>query len=110
MRTVNLSKNLRVFRLAKHLTQEDMASLLNIERQSYCNYENGNREPSIRLLVQISELLGVGLDQLVLGDGHNRPYSEKTLILLDDFQALPDYIQNEFLEYLKYRAARERDA
>lgn len=60
-----LPDNLRICRLRKGLRQEDMANLLNIGRQAYCNYENGQRMPDPDTLVEISKLLNVSLDILL---------------------------------------------
>lgn len=60
-----LTENLRFCRVRKSLTQEDMANKLNLERQTYCNYENGQRTPSLDILVNIADILEVSLDDLL---------------------------------------------
>lgn len=60
-----LPGNLRLCRIRKGLRQEDMAKQLNIGRQAYCNYENGQRMPDPDTLVEISKLLNVSLDVLL---------------------------------------------
>ena len=57
--------NLRLCRKRKHLRQEDMAEILNIGRQTYCNYENGQRMPDFDILLEISDILDVSLDILL---------------------------------------------
>ena len=53
--------------LRKHLgyTAQFMADSLNIGLHSYRNYENGNRQPSFAILVQIADLLNVSTDYLL---------------------------------------------
>ena len=60
-------ENLRFCRLQKGLRQEDMANELHITRQTYCNYENGQRMPSADMIVAIATFLGVSTDDLLLG-------------------------------------------
>lgn len=60
-----LPSNLRICRLRKKLRQEDMAAALNIERQTYCNYENGRRTPSLDILIEIADILDVDLNALL---------------------------------------------
>ena len=54
-------------RIKNGLTQENAATMLNIDRSFYGRIEAGKRGCSIDLLVQISELFNVSLDYLVLG-------------------------------------------
>lgn len=62
-----LPDNLRLCRLRKNLRQADMADKLNIERQTYCNYENGRRTPSLDMLIAISDVLEMKVDPLIRG-------------------------------------------
>ncbi|MCI7740309.1 MAG: helix-turn-helix domain-containing protein [Lachnospiraceae bacterium] len=42
-----------------------MANELHITRQAYCNYENGQRTPSVDIIVAIAGLLDVSTDYLL---------------------------------------------
>ena len=46
------------------MTQQEVASRLNIERTSYARYESGSREPDIATLVALADLFQVSLDYL----------------------------------------------
>lgn len=59
--------NLRFYRLTRGLTQMEMSRGLNIQRQTYCNYENGHREPSLKIMTDISRILNVDLHVLITG-------------------------------------------
>jgi len=48
-------------------TQEEFASVINIDRSNLSRIESGKRGCSLELLVQISTLFDVSLDYLVLG-------------------------------------------
>ena len=56
---IKVGNNIKDLRKKKGLTQKDMASLLNIPSSTYSNYENNNREPGKKILLNISEILGV---------------------------------------------------
>ena len=53
------------FRKAKGLTQEDLATKLNISAQAISKWENDLTSPDISILVELSDLLGVTLDELL---------------------------------------------
>ena len=49
MNISDFPNNLRVLRTARGYTQAYMGHKLHIQRQSYCNYENGQRSPSLEI-------------------------------------------------------------
>lgn len=59
----------RIFRLRtqKHLSQDELAGALGVSRQSVSKWENDASVPELDNLVQMSELFGVSLDELVKG-------------------------------------------
>lgn len=65
MAIMQLAKNLYTLRKCHNLTQKDIAKKLNISRQAYSNYETGKRTPDIGLLLMISQIYDVLIDQLV---------------------------------------------
>lgn len=58
-------ERLRMLRDDKGFTQKDLAEALNITVSTISHYENGTREPSIEILIQMSKILGVSVDYLV---------------------------------------------
>lgn len=66
-----LSRNIRLFRKERNLSQNQLASLLWIDRTSVSSYEHGKRVPDIFMLCRIADIFGVSLDVLLgreLGD------------------------------------------
>ncbi len=61
---MEFSKNLRRLRLAKNLTQEQMAGALGVSAQSVSRWECGNTLPDITLLPDIARLFCVTVDDL----------------------------------------------
>lgn len=47
------------------LKQRDVAAHLNVAQNSYSNYENGNREIPLVLLIQLSRFYKVNLEYLL---------------------------------------------
>ena len=61
-----ISGNIKKFREEKHFTQEELATRMNISRQSISKWERGDALPSIDNLISLSELLDLSLDELIL--------------------------------------------
>jgi transcriptional regulator with XRE-family HTH domain len=61
-------KGLKQIRKERGLTQLKVAMDLNISREALCHYENGKREPSIDMLVKMSEYFNVSIDFLIKGE------------------------------------------
>ncbi|MBG0763097.1 helix-turn-helix transcriptional regulator [Acholeplasma laidlawii] len=55
-------KNLQYLRKQKNLSSEKVASVLNLSRQAYSNYENGTREISAESLKILASFYGTTLD------------------------------------------------
>ena len=60
-------KGLKQVRKEKHLTQLKVAMDLNISREALSHYENNKREPSIDMLIKMSEYFNVSIDFLING-------------------------------------------
>ncbi|WP_270526539.1 helix-turn-helix transcriptional regulator [Longibaculum muris] len=65
---MKLQENLIRLRKQKGLSQEELAYQLGISRQSVSKWESGTSVPELERLVEISELYGVSLDELVKGE------------------------------------------
>ena len=56
---------LKELRLQKGFTQRQIADYIGCLPSVYSRYENGDREPSIEVLILLSRFLGVTIDNLV---------------------------------------------
>ncbi|MCC7050845.1 MAG: helix-turn-helix domain-containing protein [Bacteroidia bacterium] len=63
-----LSKNLKLLRKRKGITQEDTAQKITTTRVSINSYENGIAEPAIETLISISDFYQINLDTLIKVD------------------------------------------
>lgn len=57
--------NLKRLRKEKGLKQQDLASMLGVERPTVANWERGAKYPGLPLLAKLSEALGVSADALL---------------------------------------------
>ena len=62
---MNMGKAIRENRLRRNLTQERLASCLNVTAQAVSRWESGQGCPDIALLPELSAVLGVTIDELV---------------------------------------------
>ncbi len=58
---------LKLIRKERRLNQQKVAIDLNISREALSHYENGKREPSLDMLVKMSEYFNVSIDFLITG-------------------------------------------
>ncbi|MBQ7338870.1 MAG: helix-turn-helix transcriptional regulator [Clostridia bacterium] len=63
-----IGKNIATIRKANHLTQVELASRLNVTPQAVSKWENGVNLPETSLLVALSQLFQVTIDELLMND------------------------------------------
>ena len=63
-----LSKNLKIFRKRKGLTQENVAETLNVVRQTISKWEKGISVPDADMLIKLAEILDVSVIELIGSD------------------------------------------
>ena len=61
-------KGLKLIRKERNLNQLKVAMDLNISREALSYYENGKREPSLALLVEMSRYFNVSINYLITGE------------------------------------------
>lgn len=106
-----LSTTLRELRKNACYTQADVSRILNIQRQTYCNYENALRTPPIETLIALAELYHVSVDYLVRGTNNpsvmvvDIPHGSRMKKMLGEFTSLTDHAQKEVIEFIKFKKA-----
>ena len=60
-----LSQQIRALRLAKGITQTQLADRLGVTKQSVSNWENDNIQPSAEMVVRLAEVFSVSTDYLL---------------------------------------------
>lgn len=103
------ANNLRAFRRANGYTQVEMSELLHIQRQTYCNYENGRRIPSWDMMAEIASILNISLDTLIRGSLSSNIMTEDAVRTFLEYQKLPEAAQNDVRNYINTLAKTYAD-
>ena len=70
---MSFRENLCHLRAAHHMTQEQLAMLLGVSRQSVTKWESGKSNPEMDKLLKLCKVFDCTLDDLVCGDLTSRP-------------------------------------
>ena len=73
---MSFSENLKQIRKEHHLSQEELAALLDVSRQAVSKWESGQGYPEVEKLLLLSSKLNVSLDALMSVEA-NREEAEK---------------------------------
>ena len=65
---MTLGEKIKMLRIANQLSQESLASLLDISRQSVSKWEQGISNPSSEKLIRVSELFNISIEDLLNED------------------------------------------
>lgn len=57
-------ERLKQLRQKKGLTQQEIAELLGVKRNTYSDWENGKTEPNFEMVLKLADLFEVSLDWL----------------------------------------------
>lgn len=114
---------IRELREDNDLTQKEIASILEIQQQSYSRYENYKIEIPLKLAVQLSDFYNVSMDYITGRSPHKNPavnlkdllntnFNDNTTMgnLVDDLMYLTDKEKKsliEYIDFLKYKRNKE---
>lgn len=68
-------ERLKMLRQKKNVLQKDVAEAINVSRTTYVKYENGDSEPSHKILIKLAEYYNVSIDYL-LNKTNSRNYNK----------------------------------
>lgn len=68
---MTLGERIRNYRKKLGLSQEQFAEKINVSRQAITKWENDSGIPDIDNLISISKIMGISLDELVMGEKEN---------------------------------------
>lgn len=74
---MTLGERIKKFRTAKGMSQDELAEKINVSRQAITKWENDKGVPDIDNLIKLSRIMGITLDELVIGDENNQEESKK---------------------------------
>lgn len=90
-RVAILSERIHELRMRQGYTQVSLAKKLGVSKQAVSNWENGNIQPSIDMLIRIADLFSVTTDYLL-----GREY-----VLQADLSRLPPEVAGHILLLIK---------
>lgn len=93
-------ENLLHLRAANNMTQEQLAVLVGVSRQSVAKWEAGKAYPEMDKLIKLSQIFHCSIDELVQGDLTDRE-AEPTMTVTDTAQDLFGY--DEFMRQFARR-------
>ena len=78
-----LEKRLYELRRKKNFTQEELASALDVTRQTISNWETGTAKPKIDKAIDLAKIYGISLDELV---GNARTESKQISLVMKQYE------------------------
>jgi len=103
------SAKIRQLRKNAGYTQAKVSRMLNIQRQTYSNYENALREPPIEIIIALSGIYHVTLDSLLRDTMPVLPCDEECISYPERDQLLSSYTdlskpkRKEVLEFIQFK-------
>jgi transcriptional regulator with XRE-family HTH domain len=95
--------NLRWYRKRANVSQQDVATLLDIIPQTLIRYENGSRDPTPEIIIVYHILFGVTLHELFTPffKKIKQKLVERSKIMIDDINHDPSPKGNQRITYLQ---------
>ena len=105
---IDMGARIKSLRLARSMTQEQLAQRLGVSAQAVSKWESGTNMPDIQMLPDLSVIFGVSIDELFAMTDECR--MERIRNMIDDVRFLPheEFHQNE--RYLKELRGKEEQA
>ena len=98
-----LKDKLKEFRTLCDLSQQQVASLLNIHRSTYSYYESGKTEPSLDNIRSLSRIFGVSLNDLLEIDAPSASVVHDPADGKEDTLRIGDLTRDEKMLVMRYR-------
>lgn len=91
-----IGEQIKALRIARKMSQVDLASALNVSKQSVSNWENNNILPSVDMIKQLAHFFSCSADYLLELDNSTKSYidiSELTIEQVAHISAIVDDIK-----------------
>ena len=98
MDQIKIGAFLKTLRKEKNLTQEQAAEQLGVSNRTVSRWETGTNMPDISLLVEIAELYGVSIPELIDGERKSENMNEEVKEVVSK---MSDYAETEKTTILK---------
>lgn len=101
-RMLDFGKNLKKYRKEYKISQAELAGAIGIKQGTIANYENGNRTPTLEMLLKIASYLNISTDNLLKIS--NEKYIDHSNI---DFREINEQILDDLMTKQEYKVFRE---
>ncbi|WP_438496605.1 helix-turn-helix domain-containing protein [Paenibacillus sp. IHBB 3054] len=102
---IEIGKKIKTLRLQKGMTQEELATKLNISSQAISKWENNVTMPDIQILPDLSVILGVTIDELFALTDDTHVERIENMISTEHFISKDDFSYAE--QFLKERLTND---
>ncbi|GAA2915482.1 helix-turn-helix transcriptional regulator [Enterococcus pseudoavium] len=89
---MELGKIIKESRKNYNMTQQEVAEILNISRQTLSNWETGKNYPDVFMLLKLADFYSLSLDTMLRGDGILMKKIENDAKQLSFFKEFPFYL------------------
>jgi transcriptional regulator with XRE-family HTH domain len=105
-----IGKNIKKFRIARKMTQKDLANLIHVSPQAISKWENDLGMPDVSQLVPLSVCLCVSIDELFGREARSTSQSRSNDPNSNDFNEIMDWLGwNKFCEKGNPHGYQQRD-
>lgn len=106
---VPVGERLRELRIAKDLTQAQVADGINCTPAAYNRYETGERQPPIDALTKLADYFGVSLDYLVgRAPIRDSALSNYEIEFIKKLRSVPESVKEDAMDFLDIKLKRRR--
>lgn len=92
---MEFNNKLYELRKQKGFSQEELASRLNVSRQTVSKWEVGESAPDMEKLVAISDLFGISLDELVKGEEPEKETASEQVVKSELYSDIKEHVLTE---------------
>lgn len=96
-----IGDNIRKLRTKKKMTQKELAAKLSISASTIGMYEQNRNNPDIEIIVCLSEIFDISIDELILGTRRIPKLTTEQITLLNLYDELSVVGKSECLGYIK---------
>ena len=82
-----MKNRLKELRTSKGLSMREAAKQLELPPTTYCNWENGEREPNSEMMVRLADFYGVSIDYMI-GRTDEREVKAQTFVTRSEDELL----------------------
>lgn len=104
----SLSENIRFYRECLHLTQDQLAERVNVNRVTLARYEAGLVTPGSKVLARLADALSVDVSKLLDSVENATPdISSIDFALSGEIRDLTDAEKQDVLDYVRFKRAQK---